>query len=114
MEESKRENELERLEEILVRNRARTSAKILVLSNKSGVRKIVVAVNMAVCLSRKGAMVALLDADAHGASVAKCLALGGTDSDKPFVEAYPDSEAARVVEKICHSIDEKVIKEVVP
>ena len=34
----------------------------------------------------------------------------GTDSGKPFVEAHPHSEAAKVVEKICHLIGEKVRK----
>ena len=34
----------------------------------------------------------------------------GTDNGKLFVEAYRDSEATKIVEKICHSIGEKVRK----
>jgi len=31
-----------------------------------------------------------------------------TDNGKPFVEMYPDSESAKVLDKICSSIDEKI------
>jgi len=77
MEKNKKEEELKRLQELLAKNMARISAKILVLSNKGGVGKSVVAVNMAVCLSRKGARVGLVDADMHGPSVPKMLGFEG-------------------------------------
>lgn len=77
MEKSKREEELKRSQELLTKNMARISAKILVLSNKGGVGKSVIAVNMAICLSRKGARVGLVDADMHGPSVAKMLGFEG-------------------------------------
>ncbi len=53
------------------------TAKIFVLSNKSGVGKSSVAVNIAVCLSKRGAKVDLLDADMHGPSIAKMLGFEG-------------------------------------
>ena len=77
MEKNKKEEELKRLQELIARNMARISAKILVLSNKGGVGKSVVAVNMAMCLSKKGAKVGLLDADMHGPSVPKMLGFEG-------------------------------------
>ena len=33
-----------------------------------------------------------------------------TDDGKPFIEMYPDSESAKVLDKICSSIDEKIRK----
>lgn len=77
MNNSKKENETQRLEILLERNMAQITAKILVLSNKGGVGKSSVAVNIAVCLSKKGAKVGLLDADMHGPSVAKMLGFEG-------------------------------------
>ena len=77
MSKDNKENELKRLETLLVRNMAQINAKILVLSNKGGVGKSFVAVNIAVCLSRKGANVGLLDADMHGPSIAKMLGFEG-------------------------------------
>lgn len=77
MEKNKREEELKRSQELLARNMDRISAKILVLSNKGGVGKSVVAVNMAICLSEKGARVGLVDADMHGPSVPKMLGFEG-------------------------------------
>jgi Mrp family chromosome partitioning ATPase len=72
-----KEEELKRLEALLVENMARISAKILVLSNKGGVGKSVVAVNIAAGLARQQAQVGLLDADIHGPSVAKMLGFEG-------------------------------------
>lgn len=77
MNDNKKENELKRLEALLVRNMAQIKAKILVLSNKGGVGKSAVAVNMAVCLSKKGAKVGLLDADIHGPSIVKMFGIEG-------------------------------------
>ena len=72
-----KENELKQLEILLARNMAQITVKILVLSNKGGVGKSSIAVNIAVCLSKKGAKVGLLDADMHGPSVAKMLGFEG-------------------------------------
>jgi len=72
-----KEDELKRLEKLLARNIAQIAAKILILSNKGGVGKSSVAVNIAVCLSQKGTKVGLLDADMHGPSVAKMLGFEG-------------------------------------
>jgi len=72
-----KENESKRLEVLLNKNMAQITAKILVLSNKGGVGKSSVAVNIAVGLSKKGAKVGLLDADIHGPSTAKMLGFGG-------------------------------------
>ena len=77
MNNDNKDNELKRLEMLLARNMAQITAKILVLSNKGGVGKSSVAVNIAVCLSKKGAKVGLLDADMHGPSVAKMLGFEG-------------------------------------
>jgi Mrp family chromosome partitioning ATPase len=51
--------------------------KILVLSNKGGVGKSSVAINLACALSGKGFKVGILDADLHGPSVAKMLGFEG-------------------------------------
>ncbi len=72
-----KENELKRLESLLARNMAQIRYKILILSNKGGVGKSSVAVNIAVCLSRKGKKVGLLDADMHGPSIPKMLGFEG-------------------------------------
>lgn len=74
---SDRENELKHLEAMLAKNMAQIAAKILVLSNKGGVGKSFVAVNIAAGLSSLGAKVGLLDADIHGPSVAKMLGFEG-------------------------------------
>ncbi|HAX61940.1 MAG TPA: ATP-binding protein [Elusimicrobia bacterium] len=73
MSNNEKENEVKRLENLLAKNMAQITAKILVLSNKGGVGKSSTAVNIAISLSRKGAKVGLLDADMHGPSVAKML-----------------------------------------
>jgi len=70
-------NELQKMEELLAKNMQQITSKILVLSNKGGVGKSFVAVNIAVGLSKKGAKVGLLDADIHGPSVAMMLGFEG-------------------------------------
>jgi len=72
-----KENELQRLEKMLAKNMSQIAAKILVLSNKGGVGKSSVAVNIAVSFSKRGLKVGLLDADMHGPSVAKMLGFEG-------------------------------------
>ncbi|MGC8979705.1 P-loop NTPase, partial [Caldisericum sp.] len=89
MSNTEKENELQRLEKLLARNMAQITAKILVLSNKGGVGKSSVAVNIAVCLSRKGAKVGLLDADMHGPSVAKMLGFEGQKLPTGLPELFP-------------------------
>ncbi len=71
------QEEIKRLEELLEKNMAQITAKILVLSNKGGVGKSFVAVNIAAGLSKLGAKVGILDADIHGPSVAKMLNFEG-------------------------------------
>jgi ATP-binding protein involved in chromosome partitioning len=63
--------------EKLEKNMADIEHKILVLSNKGGVGKSSVAVNLSCSLSEKGYKVGLLDADLHGPSVAKMLGFEG-------------------------------------
>ncbi len=65
------------LDEKLKRNMSQIKHKILVLSNKGGVGKSLVAVNLACSLSEKGFKVGILDADLHGPSVAKMLDFEG-------------------------------------
>ena len=67
------QKEQKQWEKLIAQNMAKISSKILVLSNKGGVGKSFVAVNLAVGLSKKGARVGLLDADIHGPSTAKML-----------------------------------------
>ncbi|MEO0166458.1 MAG: Mrp/NBP35 family ATP-binding protein [candidate division WOR-3 bacterium] len=71
------EEELKRLEILLEKNMTQITAKILVLSNKGGVGKSFVAVNLAAGLGKLGAKVGILDADIHGPSVAKMLGFEG-------------------------------------
>lgn len=66
-----------KLNEQLKKNMSKISHKILVLSNKGGVGKSSVAINLACSLSEKGFKVGLLDADLHGPSVAKMLGFEG-------------------------------------
>ena len=63
--------------EKLKKNMADIKHKILVLSNKGGVGKSSVAVNLSCSLSEKGYKVGILDADLHGPSVAKMLGFEG-------------------------------------
>lgn len=61
----------------LKENMKKIKHKILVLSNKGGVGKSSVAVNLACALAEKGYQVGLLDTDLHGPSVAKMLGFEG-------------------------------------
>ena len=72
--EKKTENNLD---EKLKNNMANIKHKILVLSNKGGVGKSSIAINLAYSLSEKGFQVGILDADLHGPSVAKMLGFEG-------------------------------------
>ncbi|PKP61803.1 ATP-binding protein [Candidatus Atribacteria bacterium HGW-Atribacteria-1] len=58
-------------------NMSKIKHKILVLSNKGGVGKSFIAVNLACSLSEKGFKLGILDADLHGPSVAKMLGFEG-------------------------------------
>ena len=60
MSENDKESELKRLEALLEKNMSQIKSKIIVLSNKGGVGKSAVAVNIAVCLSKLGKKVGLL------------------------------------------------------
>jgi len=66
-----------KLNEQLKENMSKIKHKILVLSNKGGVGKSSVAVNLACSLSEKGFEVGILDADLHGPSVATMLGFEG-------------------------------------
>jgi len=70
-------NEINDLDEKLKNNMSNIKHKILVLSNKGGVGKSSVAVNLAYSLSKKGFKVGILDADLHGPSVAAMLGFEG-------------------------------------
>ena len=65
------------LDEKLKNNMANIKHKILVFSNKGGVGKSSIAINLACSLSEKGFKVGILDADLHGPSVAKMLGFEG-------------------------------------
>lgn len=52
--------------------------KILVMSGKGGVGKSTVAVNLALCLAKKGHKVGLMDVDLHGPDVVRMLNLTGS------------------------------------
>jgi len=77
MNKNDKEEQLKRQEELLTKNMALIGAKVMVLSNKGGVGKSSVAVNIAVSLSKEGRKVGLLDADIHGPSVVKMLGFEG-------------------------------------
>jgi len=66
-----------KLNEQLKQNMSKIKHKILVLSNKGGVGKSSIAINLACSLSEKGFKVGILDADLHGPSVAKMLGFEG-------------------------------------
>jgi len=66
-----------KLNEQLKQNMSKIKHKILVLSNKGGVGKSSIAINLACSLSEKGFKVGMLDADLHGPSVAKMLGFEG-------------------------------------
>lgn len=65
------------LDEKLKQNMSKIKHKILVLSNKGGVGKSLVAINLACSLSEKGFKIGILDADLHGPSVATMLGFEG-------------------------------------
>lgn len=69
--------EKDNLDKKLKENMSKIKHKILVLSNKGGVGKSSVAINLACSLSEKGFKVGILDADLHGPSVAKMLGFEG-------------------------------------
>jgi ATP-binding protein involved in chromosome partitioning len=73
----KREQANKEMAEKLKQNMANIKHKILVLSNKGGVGKSSVSVNLSCSLAEKGYRVGLLDADLHGPSVAKMLGFEG-------------------------------------
>ena len=79
MENIKKENQRanQDMAEKLEKNMADIKHKVLVLSNKGGVGKSSVSVNLSCSLSEKGYKVGLLDADLHGPSVAKMLGFEG-------------------------------------
>ena len=72
-----REQINQKMDEKLKENLKNIKHKILVLSNKGGVGKSSVSVNLACMLAEKGYQVGLLDADLHGPSVAKMLGFEG-------------------------------------
>lgn len=72
-----REQANQEMTQKLKQNMADVKHKILVLSNKGGVGKSSVAVNLSCALAEKGYQVGLLDADLHGPSVAKMLGFEG-------------------------------------
>jgi len=73
----KREQANKEMAEKLKQNMANIKHKILVLSNKGGVGKSSVSVNLSCALAEKGYRVGLLDADLHGPSVARMLGFEG-------------------------------------
>ena len=72
-----KESAAKKLNEQLKYNMSKIKHKILILSNKGGVGKSSIAVNLACSLSEKGYKVGVLDADLHGPSVAKMLGFEG-------------------------------------
>ena len=73
----KKEQANQEMAKKLVENMTHIKHKLLVLSNKGGVGKSSVSINLACALSEKGFRVGLLDADLHGPSVAKMLGFEG-------------------------------------
>jgi len=66
-----------KLDEKLKENMSKIKHKLLVLSNKGGVGKSSIAINLACYLSENSFKVGILDADLHGPSVAKMLGFEG-------------------------------------
>ena len=104
--------ETEQLEKKLAENMSRIKKKIMVLSNKGGVGKSSVAVNLAAALSRDGGRVGLLDADIHGPSVAKMLGFEGKGvihpaQIDPIHEVFtPRPERIEYAKKVVAAIEE--------
>ena len=69
--------EKDNLDKKVKENMSKIKHKILVLSNKGGVGKSSVAINLACALSGKSFKLGILDADLHGPSVAKMLGFEG-------------------------------------
>ncbi|PJB57813.1 MAG: ATP-binding protein, partial [Candidatus Infernicultor aquiphilus] len=69
--------EKDNLDKKVKQNMFKIKHKILVLSNKGGVGKSAVAINLACALSGKTFKVGILDVDLHGPSVAKMLGFEG-------------------------------------
>ncbi|MGI6657433.1 MAG: P-loop NTPase [Desulfobulbus sp.] len=62
----------------ITRSLGQIKNKILVMSGKGGVGKSTVAVNLALCLAKKGHKVGLMDVDLHGPDVCRMLNLTGS------------------------------------
>ena len=62
----------------ITKSLGRIKNKILVMSGKGGVGKSTVAVNLALCLAKKGHQVGLMDVDLHGPDVCRMLNLTGS------------------------------------
>lgn len=62
----------------ITRSLGKIKHKILVMSGKGGVGKSTVAVNLALCLAKKGHKVGLMDVDLHGPDVCRMLNLTGS------------------------------------
>lgn len=73
----KREDANKEMSEKLKHNMSDIKHKIMVLSNKGGVGKSSVSVNLSCALVEQGYSVGLLDADLHGPSIAKMLGFEG-------------------------------------
>ncbi|OGR44673.1 MAG: ATP-binding protein [Elusimicrobia bacterium GWA2_61_42] len=75
-------------ESLVKENMARIKRKILVMSNKGGVGKSTIAVNLAALLAARGRKTGLLDIDIHGPSVARMTGQEGKPhaSDGNFIE----------------------------
>jgi len=83
----------------LKQNMSDIKHKILVLSNKGGVGKSSVSVNLSCALAEKGYKVGLLDADLHGPSVAKMLGFEGERlaGNNGFIEPIKVTENLKAV-----------------
>ncbi|RLD17647.1 MAG: ATP-binding protein [Caldiserica bacterium] len=69
--------DFEKIKEEIRKRMKKIKKKIVVMSNKGGVGKTQVSVNLSCVLSEMGKKVGLLDADVHGPSVVKALGLEG-------------------------------------
>lgn len=85
----------------ITRSLGKIKNKILVMSGKGGVGKSTVAVNLALCLAKKGHKVGLMDVDLHGPDVCRMLNLTGS-LEAP---ANPDD----LIPPLSHSENLKVV-----